>query len=153
MESEPEQPQEQPVQEAQAPALEAEITMETTEVPAVEMPAETPVAETIAVAVSVAEAKIDTASVAAAKAESERNARKERVGKVTSNKMMKTITVAVDRKVKHPMYGKFMTRTTKFTAHDETNECGIGDTVRIMETRPLSKNKRWRLIEIIEKAK
>ena len=83
----------------------------------------------------------------------QRNARKERVGKVTSNKMMKTITVAVDRKEKHTKYGKFMTSTTKFTAHDENNECGIGDMVRIMETRPLSKNKRWRLVEIIEKAK
>lgn len=83
----------------------------------------------------------------------QRNARKERVGKVTSNKMMKTITVAVDRKEKHTKYGKFMTSTTKFTAHDENDECGIGDTVRIMETRPLSKNKRWRLVEIIEKAK
>ena len=83
----------------------------------------------------------------------QRNARKERVGKVTSNKMMKTITVAVDRKEKHTKYGKFMTSTTKFTAHDENNECGIGDTVRIMETRPLSKNKRWRLVEIIDKAK
>jgi small subunit ribosomal protein S17 len=83
----------------------------------------------------------------------ERNARKERIGRVVSNKMQKTITVAVDRKVKHPMYGKFMNRTTKFMAHDENNECGIGDTVRIMETRPLSKNKRWRLVEIIEKAK
>jgi len=83
----------------------------------------------------------------------ERNLRKEKVGKVVSNKMEKSITVAVDRKVKHPMYGKFMHRTKKFMAHDELNECGIGDTVRIMETRPLSKNKRWRLVEIIEKAK
>ncbi|MEZ0608234.1 30S ribosomal protein S17 [Fibrella sp. WM1] len=83
----------------------------------------------------------------------QRGARKERIGKVTSNKMQKTITVAVDRKEKHTKYGKFMTSTTKFTAHDENNECGIGDTVRIMETRPLSKNKRWRLVEIIEKAK
>ncbi len=83
----------------------------------------------------------------------ERNDRKEKVGKVTSNKMQKTITVAVDRKVKHPIYGKFINRTTKFKAHDETNTAGIGDTVRIMETRPLSKDKRWRLIEIIEKAK
>jgi small subunit ribosomal protein S17 len=83
----------------------------------------------------------------------ERNERKERVGKVTSNKMQKTITVAVDRKVKHPIYGKFVNRTTKFKAHDENNTAGIGDTVRIMETRPLSKDKRWRLIEIIEKAK
>lgn len=83
----------------------------------------------------------------------ERNLRKERVGKVVSNKMQKSITVAVDRKVKHPIYGKFVNRTTKFMAHDEKNEAGIGDTVRIMETRPLSKNKRWRLVEIVEKAK
>ena len=83
----------------------------------------------------------------------ERNERKERIGKVVSNKMQKTITVAVDRKVKHPIYGKFVNRTTKFKAHDEENTAGIGDTVRIMETRPLSKEKRWRLIEIIEKAK
>ena len=83
----------------------------------------------------------------------ERNERKERIGKVLSNKMQKTITVAVDRKVKHPIYGKFVNRTTNFKAHDETNSAGIGDTVRIMETRPLSKDKRWRLIEIVEKAK
>lgn len=83
----------------------------------------------------------------------ERNERKERIGKVTSNKMQKTITVAVDRKVKHPIYGKFITRTTKLKAHDEQNTAGIGDTVRIAETRPLSKDKRWRLVEIIEKAK
>ncbi len=83
----------------------------------------------------------------------ERNSRKERVGKVVSNKMQKSISVSMDRKVKHPMYGKFMTKTTKFMAHDEKNEAAIGDTVRIMETRPLSKNKRWRLVEIIEKAK
>jgi len=83
----------------------------------------------------------------------ERNLRKERIGKVVSNKMTKSITVAVDRKVKHPIYGKFVHKTTKFMAHDEKNEAGIGDTVRISETRPLSKNKRWRLVEIIEKAK
>jgi len=83
----------------------------------------------------------------------ERKERKERIGKVTSNKMQKTITVAVDRKVKHPIYGKFVNRTTKFKAHDEENTAGIGDTVRIMETRPLSKDKRWRLIEVVEKAK
>ncbi|MEJ1238879.1 30S ribosomal protein S17 [Chryseolinea sp. T2] len=83
----------------------------------------------------------------------ERNDRKERVGKVLSNKMQKTITVAVDRKVKHPIYGKFVNKTTKFKAHDETNSAGIGDLVRIMETRPLSKDKRWRLVEIVEKAK
>lgn len=82
-----------------------------------------------------------------------RNLRKERVGQVVSNKMERTITVAVNRKVKHPIYGKFVNKTSKFMAHDDTNECGIGDTVRIAETRPLSKNKRWRLIEIIEKAK
>ncbi|MFT4060816.1 MAG: 30S ribosomal protein S17 [Edaphocola sp.] len=83
----------------------------------------------------------------------ERKIRKSRIGLVTSDKMDKTITVAVERKVKHPLYGKFLKKTTKFHAHDETNQCGIGDTVRIMETRPLSKTKRWRLVEIIEKAK
>ena len=72
---------------------------------------------------------------------------------VTSNKMDKTITVAVERKVKHPIYGKFVKKTTKFHAHDEKNECSIGDTVKIMETRPLSKTKRWRLVEVVEKAK
>jgi len=85
--------------------------------------------------------------------ETERNLRKERVGRVVSNKMQKTITIAVDRKVMHPIYGKFMNKTTKFMAHDEKNEAGVGDTVRIMETRPLSKSKRWRLVEVIEKAK
>ncbi len=85
--------------------------------------------------------------------ELERNLRKERVGVVRSNKMEKTIVVAVVRKVKHPMYGKFLKRTTTFAAHDEKNECNIGDTVRIMETRPLSKSKRWRLVEIVERAK
>lgn len=85
--------------------------------------------------------------------ETARNLRKERIGKVVSNKMTKSITIAIDRKVKHPIYGKFMNKTTKFMAHDEKNEAGIGDIVRIMETRPLSKNKRWRLVEIIEKAK
>ena len=79
--------------------------------------------------------------------------RKERIGVVTSNKMAKSIVVAVERKVKHAKYGKFIKKTTKFMAHDETNTCGIGDTVRIMETRPLSKNKRWRLVEVLEKAK
>ena len=83
----------------------------------------------------------------------ERNSRKERVGKVISNKMTKSITVAVERKVKHPKYGKFILRTTKLMAHDEKNESAIGDVVKIMETRPLSKIKRWRLVEIIEKAK
>jgi small subunit ribosomal protein S17 len=82
-----------------------------------------------------------------------RSLRKERVGVVVSNKMDKSITVTVDRKVKHPIYGKFVTKTKKFHAHDESNDCGIGDTVRIMETRPLSKTKCWRLVEIIERAK
>lgn len=82
-----------------------------------------------------------------------RNLRKTRIGVVASNKMDKTITIAVERKVKHPIYGKFVKKTTKFHAHDEKNECSIGDTVRIMETRPLSKTKRWRLVEIIEKVK
>jgi len=85
--------------------------------------------------------------------ETQRNLRKERIGKVVSNKMQKSITVAVDRKVKHPIYGKFVNRTTKFMAHDEENTANIGDTVRIMETRPTSKQKRWRLVEIVEKAK
>jgi len=83
----------------------------------------------------------------------ERNLRRTRTGLVTSNKMDKTITVAVERKVKHPIYGKFVKKTTRFHAHDEKNECAIGDTVKIMETRPLSKTKRWRLIEVVEKAK
>lgn len=83
----------------------------------------------------------------------DRNLRKERIGKVSSNKMDKSITVVVERKTKHPIYGKFVKKTTKLMAHDEKGEAGIGDTVRIMETRPLSKRKRWRLVEIIEKAK
>ena len=83
----------------------------------------------------------------------ERNLRKERIGVVVSNKMDKSIVVAVERKEKHPMYGKFVKKTTKFVAHDEKNECSQGDTVRIMETRPLSKTKNWRLVEIVEKAK
>jgi len=82
-----------------------------------------------------------------------RGRKKSRIGVVTSNKMQKTITVAIERKVKHPLYGKFVKKTSKFAAHDEKDECNIGDTVRIMETRPLSKNKTWRLVEIIEKAK
>lgn len=83
----------------------------------------------------------------------ERNSRKERIGKVVSNKMEKSITVAIERKVMDGMYGKFMKKTTKLMAHDDKNECSIGDTVKISETRPLSKNKRWRLVEIIEKVK
>ncbi|MBR6228698.1 MAG: 30S ribosomal protein S17 [Eubacterium sp.] len=83
----------------------------------------------------------------------ERNLRKTRTGKVVSDKMNKTITVAVVDNVKHPLYGKIMKRTYKLKAHDEENQAGIGDTVRVMETRPLSKDKRWRLVEIIEKAR
>ena len=83
----------------------------------------------------------------------ERKRRKSRIGVVSSDKMSKTITVAVERKIKHPIYGKFLKKTSKFHAHDEQDTAGIGDTVRIMETRPLSKTKRWRLVEIIEKAK
>lgn len=85
--------------------------------------------------------------------EEKRNLRKERIGVVTSNKMEKSVVVSVERKVKHPKYGKFVKKTTKFVAHDEKNECNQGDTVRIMETRPLSKNKCWRLVEIVERAK
>ena len=83
----------------------------------------------------------------------ERNLRKERIGVVVSDKMDKTIVVTVEVKEKHPLYGKFVKRTTKFVAQDEKNECGIGDTVRIMETRPLSTTKKWRLVEIVEQAK
>ncbi len=83
----------------------------------------------------------------------ERNFRKEIIGKVVSNKMQKSITVSVERKVKHPKYGKFVKKTSKYMAHDEKNECNINDKVRIMETRPMSKSKRWRLVAIIEKAK
>ena len=83
----------------------------------------------------------------------ERKLRKQRTGVVTSNKMQKTISVAVERKVKHPIYGKFIKKTNKYAAHDENNDCRIGDVVRIMETRPLSKNKCWRLVEIVERAK
>ena len=83
----------------------------------------------------------------------ERNLRKVRTGKVTSNKMDKTVVVAIEEHVKHPRYKKIIKRTYKLKAHDEKNECGVGDTVKVMETRPLSKDKRWRLVEIIEKAK
>ncbi len=82
-----------------------------------------------------------------------RNLRKERIGKVTSNKMEKSIIVSEVKRTKHPMYGKYVLKTKKYTAHDETNDCNIGDTVKIMETRPLSKSKNWRLVEIIERAK
>ncbi|MEY3850401.1 MAG: hypothetical protein RLZZ71_782 [Bacteroidota bacterium] len=83
----------------------------------------------------------------------ERNLRKERTGTVTSNKMDKSIVVSVEMKIMHPKYGKFVKQTKKFMAHDETGECGVGDVVKIMETRPMSKLKRWRMVEIIEKAK
>lgn len=83
----------------------------------------------------------------------ERNLRKTRTGKVVSDKMDKTIVVAIEDHVKHPLYGKIVKRTYKLKAHDEKNECAVGDTVKVMETRPLSKDKRWRLVEIIEKAK
>ena len=83
----------------------------------------------------------------------ERNLRKERIGIVTSNKMEKSIVVSIERKEKHPLYGKYVKKTSKFIAHDNDNECNEGDRVRIMETRPLSKNKNWRLVEIIERAK
>ena len=82
-----------------------------------------------------------------------RNLRKERIGIVTSNKMEKSIVVAETKRVKHPMYGKFVLKTKKYVAHDEKNDCNEGDTVRIMETRPMSKSKRWRLVEILERAK
>lgn len=83
----------------------------------------------------------------------ERNLRKERVGLVVSDKMDKTIVVQVERRMKHPMYGKYVKKSSKFAAHDENNDCNMGDTVRIMETRPLSKSKCWRLVEIVERAK
>ena len=85
--------------------------------------------------------------------EEKRNLRKERIGIVTSDKMDKSIVVSVERKVKHPKYGKFVKNTTKFVAHDEKNDCNFDDTVKIMETRPLSKTKNWRLVEVIERAK
>ena len=136
------------MEEQQAPAPQEEVSTPEN-VDATQPVTETPVAE----ASEQPQATAPAAPATGAKTESGRNARKERIGRVTSNKMQKTITVAIDRKVKHPMYGKFMNKTKKLTVHDEKNECGIGDTVRVMETRPLSKNKRWRLIEIIERAK
>jgi len=83
----------------------------------------------------------------------DRNLRKERVGVVTSNKMEKSVVVTIETKIKHEKYGKFLKKSKKFVAHDEKNECGVGDTVKIMETRPLSKTKRWRVVEVVEKAK
>ena len=85
--------------------------------------------------------------------ETTRNTRRERIGVVVSNSMEKSITISVKQKLKHPIYGKFVNKTSKFMAHDEENACNVGDTVKISETRPLSKNKRWRLVEIIERAK
>ena len=85
--------------------------------------------------------------------ETTRNTRRERVGVVVSSKMDKSITISVKQKIKHPIYGKFVNKTARFMAHDEENTCNVGDTVKISETRPLSKNKRWRVIEIIERAK
>jgi small subunit ribosomal protein S17 len=85
--------------------------------------------------------------------ETTRNTRRERVGVVVSSNMDKSITISVKQKIKHPIYGKFVNKTSKFMAHDEENTCNVGDTVKISETRPLSKNKRWRLVEIIERAK
>ena len=95
----------------------------------------------------------ETAEITQAENKTARNFRKERIGIVVSNKMQKSIVVVVERKLRHAKYGKFIKRTKKFMAHDEKNEAGIGDTVKIMETRPLSKNKRWRLVQVIEKAK
>jgi len=83
----------------------------------------------------------------------ERNLRKTRIGLVTSNQREKTITVSIERKLRHPMYGKFIKKTKKYAAHDEKNDCNVGDTVKIMETKPLSKTKRWRVIEVLERAK
>ncbi|HLA64023.1 MAG TPA: 30S ribosomal protein S17 [Rhodothermales bacterium] len=101
-----------------------------------------------------AEVTTTAASTAATTAEAaERNARKLRVGLVVSDKMDKTITVSIERQVKHPIYGKFVKKTTKLKAHDETNDARSGDTVRIQETRPLSKTKRWRLVEVVERAR
>jgi small subunit ribosomal protein S17 len=85
--------------------------------------------------------------------ETTRNTRRERIGVVVSNSMEKSITISVKQKIKHPIYGKFVNKTSRFMAHDEENSCNVGDTVKISETRPLSKNKRWRLVEIIERAK
>ena len=95
----------------------------------------------------------DSTTPAADAAVEARNARKQRVGLVVSSKMDKTITIAIERQVKHPIYGKYVKQTTKLKAHDETNDAGEGDTVRIQETRPLSKTKRWRLVEIVERAR
>jgi len=114
-----------------------------------ETPAETPLE---AVAETFPESPSATASEAVAETPA-RAARKQRIGLVVSDRMDKTITVAIQRQVKHPMYGKFVKKTTKLRAHDETNDANEGDTVRIQETRPLSKTKRWRLVEVMERAR
>ena len=98
-------------------------------------------------------AELAKREVGQATAGADRNARKTRIGKVVSDKMMKTVVVSIERRVQHPVYGKMVRRTTKLKAHDELNEAKTGDTVRIMETRPLSKDKRWRVVEIIERAR
>ena len=118
-----------------------------------EQSVETQVAEVTDVPNEAVDVPPAPAPVAEDEEEAGRNARKERVGLVVSDKMDKTISVAIERQVKHPIYGKFIKQTTKLMAHDETNDAGAGDTVRIMEMRPMSKNKRWRLVEIIERAK
>ena len=145
------------MEEQQAPAPQEEtqtpVAEQTTETTPVVEEAQQPVAETPTMTEKSAAAVAAKTEATGEEKASERNARKERIGKVTSDKMQKTITVAIERKVKHPLYGKFQKKTKKLTVHDENNDCGIGDTVRVMETRPLSKNKRWRLVEIIEKAK
>lgn len=110
---------------------------------------ETPTAEETPAAAPVATAASESSSVAA----NARKSRKTRIGKVVSNKMERTIVVAIERKVAHPLYKKYFKKTNKLLAHDQDNSCSIGDTVKIMETRPLSANKRWRLVEIIERAK
>ena len=117
------------------------------------MSEETTETETPAVEAAPATPKAAATAVAAPEADDKRSARKVREGLVVSNKMDKTLTVAVIERVRHPKYGKFMMRTKKLYAHDETNDVNIGDKVRVMETRPLSKSKRWRLVEILERAK
>ena len=122
----------------------AEVTTEATEATEVSESAEIPAAE------GISEAASDTGTDAKAKL---RNLRKERIGIVVSNKMQKTIVVKIEERIQHSKYSKIMKRSIKFKAHDEKNECDVGDKVLIMETRPLSKDKRWRLVEILEKVK
>ena len=145
--------QQDPATEEQAVAAEPVENTESTTSDAPESTSSEAEATTEKTETAVADQPRSSASSTEVPAEqSGRNLRKERIGVVTSDKMNKTITVAVQRRIKHPIYGKFIGKTSKFTAHDENNDCGIGDTVRIMETRPLSKNKRWRLVEILERA-